>query len=219
MRLVLFRITDERPLVHPPIPEREIDPASLSPSQTQKRIVGSPPFAHVVDAPVKQNGHADVTGPSNGHKRPTLESVPKTDAALRQWLASRALAFDDLRRPELLVRRTGGAGRVAELLWILRPVIYGALARPSCCPAYSRKEQFLPLGSTVIAISLRGPSRSLSTRCRGSSGSPRCASAPMSNRSPMPSEPRAREESGRCGGTSYEDRHGRISRGARRPPG
>lgn len=136
MRLLLFYITDNRPVVHPPVPEREIDPASLDPKHTQKRIVGSPPFAHVVSAPVKENGHglmnghADVEKPLNGHKRPALDSVPKTDAALRQWLASRALAFDDLRRPEMLVRRTGGAGRAAELLWILRPVIYGAFRGP-----------------------------------------------------------------------------------------
>lgn len=53
---------------------------------------------------------------------------PWTEKEVTDYLLSRTLTPTDVRRPEELVRPTkGGVGKLAEILWILRPLLYGML--------------------------------------------------------------------------------------------
>lgn len=87
------------------------------------------------------------TGPRTGYVRPTLASLRKEgDASLgdatsswssagkvkdvgKEYLLSRVLTVEDVRRPEDLVSKARGIKKLAEIIYILRPLIYGELAR------------------------------------------------------------------------------------------
>lgn len=81
-------------------------------------------------------------GSHTGLTRPTLASIrsaqdplvgdPTTSAtagkdAVQAYLLSRVLTSEDVKSPRALMSKVGGVKTVAEMVWILRPLIYGKL--------------------------------------------------------------------------------------------
>jgi peroxin-16 len=84
------------------------------------------------------------TGSRTGYVRPTLASLrrdggdpgdplaqfggggARTKDAGKEYLMTRVLTVEDVKRPQDLVEKAKGIKRLAEIIWILRPLIYGA---------------------------------------------------------------------------------------------
>lgn len=100
LRLVMMNQTGGRLVLSPPLPQRDYDPA-----QTPSGAHGSAPTL------------SDVFGDS-GQKDP---------AAIGKFLTSKALTDPSTLRPGELVGVVDGYRKLAEIAFILRPVIYGGL--------------------------------------------------------------------------------------------
>ena len=118
-RLVLMRLTNSRPLVTPPLPEREADPRTLEgEDKREDRWDGMqtpPPEKDISDF------NFPWVMPRTGLTLPTLPD--STD--ISTYLLKKVLTADDIKAPKALLHRlTTVQGHIAETLWILRPVIY-----------------------------------------------------------------------------------------------
>lgn len=115
-RLLLLRLTNSRPLVSPPLPEREIDPRTLSEDNDKSAWDGmdTPPSEGSVDSSVSW------TMPRTGLSLPTLPDASDVST----FLLSKVLTADDIKPPKALLHRVTGQGQLAEVMFILRPVIY-----------------------------------------------------------------------------------------------
>lgn len=107
-RLLLLRLTNSRPLLTPPLPEREIDPAALDDSSVFESE--SPPPGEA----------AGWKMPRTGLELPSLPNSGK----ISQYLLSKVLTAEDVKPPAQLLHRIRGTGYLAEVLYILRPVVY-----------------------------------------------------------------------------------------------
>ena len=121
LRLFLLKLT-RRPVLLPPIPEREMDPATLSlqPLAEPEPESNTPPHTpdHI------KNNHTPpsplLTPPKGGEK----------PMAIEEYLMSKALSSDDLRAPTRLVDTLASPKDwMAEALFIARPLIYGSPPR------------------------------------------------------------------------------------------
>ncbi|KAF8468367.1 peroxisome membrane protein [Kalaharituber pfeilii] len=130
-RLCLLKLTDGRPLLTPPLPEREIDPAMLA----------SEPTGHSSNPSACPSGYTSAASetsspcaspPPEPWKMPrtglSLPSLPSS-ANISQYLLSKVLTAEDIKPPIQLLHRVRGTGYVAEVLHILRPVIYAVAMR------------------------------------------------------------------------------------------
>ncbi|KAG9565525.1 peroxisomal membrane protein pex16, partial [Aureobasidium melanogenum] len=111
-RLLLMRLTNSRPLLNPPLPEREADPSTLE--EKDGSGLESPPS--------EKSEETQWTMPRTGLSLPTLPS----SSDISGYLLSKALTADDIKPPKALLHRVNGMGELAEVLYILRPVIYSA---------------------------------------------------------------------------------------------
>ncbi|KAF2146104.1 uncharacterized protein K452DRAFT_315358 [Aplosporella prunicola CBS 121167] len=112
-RLLLLRLTNSRPLLSPPLPQREFDPSTLEEnSGSILEETESPPNEKIDDA-----GWAM---PRTGLSMPSLPD----SSDISSYLLSKVLTADDIKPPKALLHRVTGKGEVAECLYILRPVIY-----------------------------------------------------------------------------------------------
>jgi len=112
-RLLLLRLTNSRPLLSPPLPQREVDPSTLEDKDKEPLDPVSPP-----SETSEQIG--SWTMPRTGLTLPTLPS--STD--ISSYLLSKVLTADDIKPAKSLLHRISGLGSAAEVLYILRPVIY-----------------------------------------------------------------------------------------------
>lgn len=112
-RLLLLRLTNSRPLVSPPLPQREVDPSTLEDSSASSNGMDTPPTEQEVEA-------ANWTMPRTGLSMPSLPDA----SDISNYLISKVLTADDIKPPKALLHRVSGKGEVAEVLYILRPVIY-----------------------------------------------------------------------------------------------
>ncbi|CEL57903.1 Peroxisomal membrane protein PEX16 OS=Yarrowia lipolytica (strain CLIB 122 / E 150) GN=PEX16 PE=3 SV=1 [Rhizoctonia solani AG-1 IB] len=117
LRLFLLKLT-RRPVLLPPIPEREIDPAamSLDPLSEPTNESSTPPRT---PDHIKNNRHALpsplLTPPKGGAKPMPIED----------YLMNKALSTDDLRAPTRLMDILASPRDwLAELLFIARPLVY-----------------------------------------------------------------------------------------------
>lgn len=105
-RLLLLRLTNSRPLLTPPLPEREIDPAALEESL---------------------NPDPESPPPETTWKMPrtglSLPSLPASNQ-ISQFLLTKVLTAEDVKPPNQLLHRVKGTGYFAEVLYIIRPVVY-----------------------------------------------------------------------------------------------
>lgn len=111
-RLLLLRLTNSRPLLSPPLPEREVDPSTLEDNSSNNSGIESPPS--------ERSEETQWTMPRTGLSLPTLPS----SGDISSYLLSKVLTADDVKPPKALLHRVGGLGEAAEILYILRPVIY-----------------------------------------------------------------------------------------------
>jgi peroxin-16 len=118
-RLLLMRLTNSRPLVSPPLPEREVDPRLAEEEDTDKKQQWDG-----MQTPPVSDGSSDGltwTMPRTGLSLPTLPD----SSEITEYLLKKVLTADDIKAPkQLLNRMTTVQGQVAEVMWILRPVIY-----------------------------------------------------------------------------------------------
>ncbi|OLL22066.1 Peroxisomal membrane protein PEX16 [Neolecta irregularis DAH-3] len=127
LRLVLLRLSSYRPLLHPPLPERDIE--------------DSPPSIALQSVKLPRTGL-------------TLPSLSQTQS-VNTFLLDKLLTADDIKPPFQLVHRVQGLGRFAEILYILRPLVYALLLK-----RYSKKN-WRPW---VIGISIDLAARNLALR-------------------------------------------------------
>ncbi|KAJ5693314.1 Peroxisome membrane protein Pex16 [Penicillium macrosclerotiorum] len=113
-RLLLLRLTNSRPLVSPPLPEREVDPRTTEEEDDQTDWNG-------MQTPVSERS-SDLTWtmPRTGLSLPSLPDVNDVS----NYLISKVLTADDIKPPKTLLHRVTGQGQLAEVLYILRPVVY-----------------------------------------------------------------------------------------------
>jgi peroxin-16 len=106
-KLCLLRITNSRPLVTPPLPERDIP-----------------------DEPVQED---DEFAEEVRVKEPTEYKLKRTGMSLpllpnpgdiSSYLLSRVLTADDIKAPNTLLNKVDGTAQLAEWLHIIQPVIY-----------------------------------------------------------------------------------------------
>ncbi|KAK2801077.1 hypothetical protein FQN50_007885 [Emmonsiellopsis sp. PD_5] len=112
-RLVLLRLTNSRPLVNPPLPEREVDPRS--PEEEEESASWDDP-----EPPSDGSSDLSWTMPRTGLSLPTLPDV----GDISNYLISRVLTADDIKPPKTLLHRVTGQGQLAEVLYIIRPLLY-----------------------------------------------------------------------------------------------
>lgn len=109
LRLLLRAASQQRPVVSPPLPQREFDPALLD---TQHAVAGTLAWR----------------GRRTGLQRRSLASVGPRD--VYEQLLAKTLTEQDVLPPPLLVRPLAtSAAQVAETLWIVRPLLYVILLR------------------------------------------------------------------------------------------
>ena len=153
--------TTRRPVLSPPLPEREVDPASLPAPAEQP--VSSPPPPRQENGLAQGNGNGNGNGAtktpthlnnnhvpfSSGKAHPLLTTPPTslTQTTIEDYLLPKALTPSSLRDPRFLLRALSGPTEwAAEVLYILRPLIYALLLRPS-------RKRISPLRSPV-AVSI-----------------------------------------------------------------
>ncbi|KAI5800306.1 peroxisome membrane protein [Peziza echinospora] len=137
-RLGLLKLTNGRPLLTPPLPEREIDPASLETAASSGNISSASSQRGGSSLPGSGYSSADESSspcpspPPEPWKMPrtglSLPSLPSS-ANISQYLLSKVLTAEDIKPPIQLLHRVQGMGYVAEVLHILRPVIYAIAMR------------------------------------------------------------------------------------------
>ena len=111
-RLLLLRLTGSRPLVSPPLPEREADPRSEDEESEWDQMGSQSLGGRSLDT--------NWTMPRTGMSLPSLPDVNDVS----NYLISKVLTADDIKPPKALLHRIVGQGQLAEVLYILRPVIY-----------------------------------------------------------------------------------------------
>jgi peroxin-16 len=119
-RIILMRLTNSRPLLTPPLPEREL--LEEKDIQHEEEDLASPP---------SERSEAGSEQWSMPRTSLTLPPLPSPDD-ISSYLLSKVLTADDIKPPTALLHRTAGLGEFAELLFILRPVIYAAAMAYYC---------------------------------------------------------------------------------------
>lgn len=113
-RLLLLRLTNSRPLVSPPLPERELDPRAAE----EEHDIGD--WNGMQTPPSEGPSVLGWTMPRTGLSLPSLPDANDVS----KYLISKVLTADDIKPPKALLHRVTGQGQLAEVLYILRPVIY-----------------------------------------------------------------------------------------------
>lgn len=113
-RLTLMRLTNSRPLLSPPLPEREV--VEEKQSNADEEMIPSPP---------SERSEAGSEQWSMPRTSLTLPPLPSSED-ISSYLMSKVLTADDVKPPKALLHRVSGLGEIAEVVFIFRPVIYAA---------------------------------------------------------------------------------------------
>jgi len=115
-RLMLMRLTNSRPLLSPPLPEREV---AAERTGAEDGFLPSPPS--------ERSARSEACSEQWTMPRTslTLPPLPSSDD-ISSYLLSKVLTADDIKPPKALLHRVSGLGEAAEILYIIRPVIYAA---------------------------------------------------------------------------------------------
>ena len=117
-RLLMMRLTNSRPLVSPPLPDREADPRTVDTGNSE-----TTQWDGMQTPPTNETGLDGLswTMPRTGLSLPNLPDSTE----ITEYLLKKVLTADDIKAPkQLLHRLTTAQGQIAESMWILRPVIY-----------------------------------------------------------------------------------------------
>lgn len=121
LRLLILKTT-RRPSLHPPLPERDIDVSSLD---SQPTPPSSSPRA---DSPIStpdhlKNNHTSVNQTTSLLNKPEALSC---ETPVEEYLLPKALSIDAVKNPLALIRELSSPiDWMAEIIFILRPLIYG----------------------------------------------------------------------------------------------
>lgn len=118
-RIALMRLTNSRPLLTPPLPEREVVQDQDTTPEDESQPLSSPPSERTERS---EAGSEKWTMPRTSLTLPPLPSSNDISA----YLLSRVLTADDIKPPKALLHRTSGLSELAELMFLLRPVVYAA---------------------------------------------------------------------------------------------
>ncbi|KAJ3823600.1 peroxisomal membrane protein PEX16 [Lentinula raphanica] len=125
LRLMLLRIT-RKPLISPPIPERDIDPTTLPPStESSPTLVPSSPPSSLPATPehLKNN-----RVPLPHHSPLAVPPPPRTDVSIQEYLLPKALTTSSVKPPLSLVRSFSSSQEwISEVIYILRPLVYATM--------------------------------------------------------------------------------------------
>lgn len=122
-RLLLMRLTNSRPLINPPLPEREVDPR-IALEQEQGKDPGQWDGMDQDEIPDSAKEEVNWAMPRTGLSLPTL---PET-SDITDYLLKKVLTPDDIKAPKQLLHKLSSLqGQAAEIMWILRPVVYATL--------------------------------------------------------------------------------------------
>lgn len=119
-----------RPLVHPPLPEREIDPSTLAEADglPKPRESSKPPLQ--TPDHLKNNHSLFPRSPSLA-ANPLLASSSSNQPSVDEFLLAKALTPSSVCAPtRLLAPLIGPREWSAEMIYIVRPVIYGTMLYP-----------------------------------------------------------------------------------------
>ncbi|PPR05695.1 hypothetical protein CVT26_008936 [Gymnopilus dilepis] len=123
LRLLLLKIT-RRPLLSPPIPEREFDPTTLPPSSNSTSPTLAPssaPASPPMTPEHLRNNHV----PLEPHP---LLTPSHSDVSPEEFLLPKALTTSSVKPSLTLIRTLSGPGEwLAEVVYILRPLVYACL--------------------------------------------------------------------------------------------
>ncbi|KAE9408149.1 peroxisome membrane protein [Gymnopus androsaceus JB14] len=115
LRLMLLRIT-RRPLISPPIPERDIDPTTLPPSNETSPTLApsSPPSSLPVTPDHLKNNRVPLP-----HHSLAVPPPPRSDVSIEEYLLPKALTTASVKPPLTLVRSFSSPQE-----WISEVMIY-----------------------------------------------------------------------------------------------
>ncbi|KAF0546618.1 peroxisome membrane protein [Gigaspora margarita] len=115
-RIILLYKTNERTVVEPTIPRREIDP-SIFPSTSNGDVMGH-----------HEQGESDTwVGKYTKRVRDSISVVRSQHSQhydVNEYLTNKVLMVEDVRKPPDLVHKLHSFGKFCELLYILRPLLY-----------------------------------------------------------------------------------------------
>jgi len=144
LRLLLLRIT-RRPLLSPPIPEREFDPGSLPPDSeaSSPTLAASSPPSSPSSTPehLKNNHIALPLHPLLTPPPPAHSPVP-----VEEYLLPKALTTSSVKSPTALLKPLSSPKDwLAEIVYVMRPLVYAIML--------SRRTDNRPL-MTALAMEL-----------------------------------------------------------------
>lgn len=145
LRATLLRIT-RRPLLSPPIPERDFDPASLPPPSSNTSsptlVPSSPSWSRPATPEHLKNNHV----PLPIHPLLTQPSASRSDSSVEDYLLSKALTTSSVKEPASLVRALSSPVEwLSEIIYILRPLVYGTIT-PLLSSMYLTSSSSFPIG-------------------------------------------------------------------------
>lgn len=118
-----MRLTNSRQLINPPLPEREIDPRVVL-EQEQAKDTSQWDGMDIEEQLDKAKSDSNWLMPRT---RLNLSTIPDT-GDITEYLMKKVLTPDDVKAPkQLLHKLTTLQAQGAEIMWILRPVIYAVL--------------------------------------------------------------------------------------------
>jgi peroxin-16 len=115
-RLLLMRITNSRPLVSPPLPEREVIPEEAVEEEEEDGFRDEG-FHEERERPLREK---EYKMKRTGLSLPVLPNP----SDISSYLLSKVLTADDIKAAPSLLNSTRGSAQLAEILHILQPVIY-----------------------------------------------------------------------------------------------
>ncbi|KNG82562.1 peroxisomal membrane protein pex16 (peroxin-16) [Aspergillus nomiae NRRL 13137] len=147
-RLFLLHLTNSRPLVSPPLPERDVDPRSAEEEERDWNGMQTPVS--------ERSSDLSWTMPRTGLSLPCLPDVNDVS----NFLISKVLTADDIKPPKALLHRVTGQGLEREELrkrgwamgwWLMRGALYENLTKP-WLKGLTRKMKGKPLLDLVGSV-------------------------------------------------------------------
>lgn len=125
LRLIILKTT-RRPLLTPALPERDFDPTSIELQSTTSSPTLAPsshPDSPLMTPKHLQNNHIAVEPSGSFLNRPAALA---SDAPVEEYLLPKALTTSSVKSPTALMRELSSpTDWMAEIIYILRPLVYG----------------------------------------------------------------------------------------------
>ncbi|KAG7099107.1 hypothetical protein E1B28_000980 [Marasmius oreades] len=151
LRLALLKIT-KRPLLTPPIPERDFDPTTL-PSPSNSTSPTLVPSSSPSSPPTTPDHLKNNRVPPSPHPLLTTLPPPRTDTSVEEYLLPKALTTSSVKPPlSLIAPFLSSQEWLGEISYTLRPLVYATML------AYGRKSKralFVALALELMSMALR----------------------------------------------------------------